>query len=862
MYESLIFVPLNNGPTDDKKLGTHRVRAQTLRRWWLNTLAIMNRLGAVQSDSIKQSKQRGELIERLIAMRALATPTELATFGLFDADLEPVSCMTDGTLPTMYATMPTWFKEARWQRGSLADEENGSLQAAGRMELYSISRLNFNSGMTTNSHARAFAVAAEAAAERSALALGHTAATWGNVADIVKATKVLQYIAGCRWPSKLDHWRPLPKDLLTDMNDLFIYADCGGVGKPAEKELLSTPSRTRFVLMQIPLVNGVVLNAGSTANLHAALRRLVEASKNLPQSELFVTLDAVLYVNDMLRHAEAHCSGTEFAAKELEDRMAIAVRLLTVRRCAIGLAGSSGYHAFTQAQQGDAKSSASAGYDKLRLLDCKNTTEYVVTKRQLLAAKATRENDKATLACARGADGLPAAPGLPAARLAPMKVFHDVLFSAKDVYQVDKELEGAVTELRRNLPKFWGRRAAKALKVQLRADVPLEGLAKAMADTSTWSANPPDFYVLALVPILVAAGAEEDEVYKSHQHSKGKSPYNNPTAVNAISMLVINLLADLGVAHTEVADVLAPGADLASPADLFKLASEFHVRLGSLSTAAAKMGDLFTGVLGNFGTQRADIRKSSDAMRPLNTRLIEHGCERLSEFVKENESLKKGQFSAADLRAAGFMLQKVDAPSPAPKTETSHKRALEQKEAESSLENEQLEEWHSAEDWSWWYETPKVTAKLIEGGDVLHVEGGDRSPNGCFYRIGGADGVGAALAGCTGMEDVCPVWFVCMMCGVPPPWLHSACGNSSHEPGSSEHPEYKLGELLSWTRNDIKLSDYRVWWDYSNDGNCTWSSASVASKGKQGKGKGKGKQAKGKGKGKGKGKIKGGKGAI
>ena len=74
-----------------------------------------------------------------------------------------------------------------------------------------------------------------------------------------------------------------------------------------------------------------------------------------------------------------------------------------------------------------------------------------------------------------------------------------------------------------------------------------------------------------------------------------------------------------------------------------------------------------TGVLGNFGTQRADIRKSSDAMRPLNTRLIEHGCERLSEFVKEIESLKKGQFSAADLRAAGFMLQKVDAPSQLPR---------------------------------------------------------------------------------------------------------------------------------------------------------------------------------------------------
>ena len=78
----------------------------------------------------------------------------------------------------------------------------------------------------------------------------------------------------------------------------------------------------------------------------------------------------------------------------------------------------------------------------------------------------------------------------------------------KSPYQVDKEIEGAITELRRSLPKFWGRRVAKALKVQLRADVPLEGLAKAMADTASWSAKPPDFYALALVPFLVAAGAE------------------------------------------------------------------------------------------------------------------------------------------------------------------------------------------------------------------------------------------------------------------------------------------------------------------------------------------------------------------
>ena len=851
MYEALIIVPTNNGPSADKKFGTHRARASALRRWWVNTLAVMNRLGAACSDGIKQSKQRGELIERLGAMRALATPTELASLCLFDADLEPVNCLSNGSLPTMYSTMPIWFQEARWQRGSLADEENGSLQAAGRMELYSIGRLNFHNGMTVNSHARAFAVAAEAAAERSALALGHTAATWGNVPAIVKANKVVQYIAGCRWPAKLDHWQSLPIDLLTDMNDLFIYTDCGGVGKPAEKELLSTPSRTRFALAQIPLVNGVVANVDSTSNLHAALRRLIQASTDLALPELFVTLDAVLYINDMLKHAEAHCSGIEFAAKTFDDRLAIAVRLLTVRRGVMSPASSSGHHALAQYQQcagtSDAKSGASAGYDKLRLLDCKNTSEYVISKRQLLAAKAARNNDKAILACARGADGLPAAAGLPVSRLSPLKVLHDVLFGVKDVYQVDKELESAITELRRNLPKFWGRRVAKALKVQLRADVPLDGLAKAMADTASWSVKPPDFYALALVPVLVAAGAEEDELYKSHQHSKGQSPYTNMAVVNATSMLVVSLLADIGVAHTEVHDVLAPGADLASPADLFKLASEFHVRLGSLSTTAAKMNELILGVLGDFGTQRADIRKSSDAMRPINTRLIEHGSERLSEFVKEMESLKNGQFGAADLRAAGFVVQKFAPSAPPSNTETPRKRALEQREPQSSLEDEQPEEGPSAEDWSW-YDTPEVTAELIEGGDVLHIKGGYRGPNGCYYQISGPDGVAAALAEYEGMSEVCPVWFSGIKCNIWSPALHMACGNESHEPGSAAHPNWSHGAVQRWTP-DIKMSDFRVWRDVS-DGSYSWSAPVAGYKGK-GKGGGKGKQSKGKGKGKG-----------
>ena len=137
MFASLVVVPIENGPTIDQKFGTHRVRAHALRRWWTNTLAIMNRLGAEQRNAIAQAMQRGDLIERLRAMRALAEPAEIANLSLFAADMEPVnSPVNDGPVQTMYLTMPLWFREAGWQRGSLADEGNGSLITASIAELY------------------------------------------------------------------------------------------------------------------------------------------------------------------------------------------------------------------------------------------------------------------------------------------------------------------------------------------------------------------------------------------------------------------------------------------------------------------------------------------------------------------------------------------------------------------------------------------------------------------------------------------------------------------------------------------------------------------------------------------------------
>ena len=46
-------------------------------------------------------------------------------------------------------------------------------------------------------------------------------------------------------------------------------------------------------------------------------------------------------------------------------------------------------------------------------------------------------------------------------------------------------------------------------------------------------------------------------------------------------------MADIGVAHTSVEDVSAPGADIASPDDLFRLVADMHGTVGSLPTASA-----------------------------------------------------------------------------------------------------------------------------------------------------------------------------------------------------------------------------------------------------------------------------------
>ena len=71
---------------------------------------------------------------------------------------------------------------------------------------------------------------------------GHTDATWAGVLPEVKAGEALVYLAGCGWPVELDHWRSSDMQLLTDVHRMFLYTDAGGVGKAAERELLSAPA--------------------------------------------------------------------------------------------------------------------------------------------------------------------------------------------------------------------------------------------------------------------------------------------------------------------------------------------------------------------------------------------------------------------------------------------------------------------------------------------------------------------------------------------------------------------------------------------------------------------------------------------
>ena len=66
-------------------------------------------------------------------------------------------------------------------------------------------------------------------------------------------------------------------------------------------------------------------------------------------------------------------------------------------------------------------------------------------------------------------------------QLAPLKIFHDLLFGTKDVYAIDQDLEVQLKAARKHLPAFFGRRVAKSLGETLERDVPLTNLVTSLA---------------------------------------------------------------------------------------------------------------------------------------------------------------------------------------------------------------------------------------------------------------------------------------------------------------------------------------------------------------------------------------------
>ena len=840
---SLARVPETGGPAAGKTLGQYRCSDTALHRWWNTALGIVSRMDAPQRLAFWAKSQRGRFVSTLSALRGLATDVELQAFHLVDADMQLISADATAS-PTNLGATEGWYKQAEWRRGSIADEEDGSLRVAALVEYYAHDRQDFAAGHAAGSISLTFTKAALAATQRSALAVGHSRETWNALLPHTKAQKVLDYLAGCAWPAELHHWREGSVQLVADMHDLFLYSESGGVGLPAQRELLNTPARMRMAIMHFPLAWGVVEGSEDAAAMRASLRRLVEASATPPPE--FVTLAGVHAVESMLGKSRVHCTGAEWAAKPVGDRMAEGVRLVGQRR-GVELASAGGGLAPLALHAPDTKSGSVAGYDKLRLLDLKGESEYVTTKRQLLAAHAASQTDRAILIGLRGASantGAATASGGGSARLAPLKVFHDLLLGNKDAYLVDKDLEACVPELRRGMASFWGRRVAKVLGVELTEDAPLEALAEAMATPAKWEAAPPDFYALALVPVRVAAGEQESGVYRSHNHSVGAPPYENIAVVNSLQALVVSLLETVGVLNVEVPDVAAAGVDLSSPADLFNLAVDLYNTVGSLSTTAAKMGKLITDGIKEFGARRGEVLASHDPKRRLNPRLLEFNAGFMSSFTRSRKAQARGKATVSELRQAGYQLTPLQDDetrrrlSFAPPDTRTKAPVDDVKAGGGGLKSGKKRPLDGAEELA---DEPPTVARLIKGGDILHVSGGLRGPNGCCYMLAGPEGLAAALAASDALRDICPAWFTAFRAGVPPDDLDAACGQKSHKAGGAHHP--KPDDELKFASRHIKLSNYRVKADGSKFEPRTNQKSEVA----EGKGKGKGGKGKGAG---------------
>ena len=110
LYASMVILFEESGPRADRTFGECRAaHASCSGGGSPRTLAIMNRLGQEHRDGVARAKQRGDLIGRLRAMRDLALPAKRADLNVCEADIEAVNGVNDGTVQTLYSTMPLCF---------------------------------------------------------------------------------------------------------------------------------------------------------------------------------------------------------------------------------------------------------------------------------------------------------------------------------------------------------------------------------------------------------------------------------------------------------------------------------------------------------------------------------------------------------------------------------------------------------------------------------------------------------------------------------------------------------------------------------------------------------------------------------
>ena len=71
------------------------------------------------------SSEAASLAAYVLCERDLVSPAKRADLNVCEADIEPVNGVNDGTVQTLYSTIPLCFCFASWQPAGITDEKNG-----------------------------------------------------------------------------------------------------------------------------------------------------------------------------------------------------------------------------------------------------------------------------------------------------------------------------------------------------------------------------------------------------------------------------------------------------------------------------------------------------------------------------------------------------------------------------------------------------------------------------------------------------------------------------------------------------------------------------------------------------------------